>query len=327
MPTKQTTQSRFSVINLLWDAWCLLSVVGIWPRFIEPYLLCTSKLQVSIPSLPQSLDGLKIVQLTDLHLYEGISEKFLRKISKNIQDIKPDIIVFTGDFICYSRLDTPSILKDFLNSLHAPYGCYAILGNHDYEQFVSVNAKGDYDIIRPTSSLGMGFARFFHTLNLTKKTTSEAAGLKPNKQLVELLKDTPFKLLNNSTSTIHIKDAGLNITGLGEYMLKKMEPEIAFQGYDQRYPGLILLHNPDGAPLLQNYPGDIILSGHTHGGQINLPWMWKKFTLMEHMQYKKGLHHLGQKHLYVNRGVGSVIPFRWFSPPELLILELKSCQK
>jgi predicted MPP superfamily phosphohydrolase len=100
-------------------------------------------------------------------------------------------------------------------------------------------------------------------------------------------------------------------------------PEIAFKNYDKQYPGIILAHNPDSSALLESYPGEVILSGHTHGCQINLPWMWKKFTKLENMSLRKGFFKVRDKWLYVNRGVGAIMKFRWFSVPEILFLTLR----
>ena len=65
------------------------------------------------------------------------------------------------------------------------------------------------------------------------------------------------------------------------------------------------------------------MCGHTHGGQVNLPWFWKKFTLMENPQLKRGLVRMLDKWIYINRGVGSIMQFRWFAKPEILLLTLE----
>jgi uncharacterized protein len=309
-----------------WDLFCLFSVVGIWPRFIEPRLISTTQLHLPIPHLPKDLEGFKILQISDIHLSAQTSEAFLEKLILKCQTLRPDLITITGDFICYSELHDPKRLKKLLNAFKAPYGCFAILGNHDYASFVSINQQGDYDLIEPpaSSSLLRAFSRLTESITLTKKTTERAQHVPLHAELVSLLSETPFKLLHNESTSISVKNTRLNICGLGEYCLKKMDLEQAFQNYDQGYPGIILLHNPDGAPYLKNFPGDIILSGHTHGGQVNLPWMWKKFTLLENMEFKKGLLRLQNRWMYVNRGLGSVLPFRWFSTPEILLLTLEA---
>ena len=99
-------------------------------------------------------------------------------------------------------------------------------------------------------------------------------------------------------------------------------PDEAFKNYNPDYPGIILTHNPDTAPV-KGLSRRFIFSGHTHGGQVNLPYMWRRFTVLENMRFKKGLFKEHGKWIYVNRGIGSaIIPFRWFSPPEILLATL-----
>ncbi len=147
--------------------------------------------------------------------------------------------------------------------------------------------------------------------------------MKYNEVLENLIKKTPFKLLKNESKRVPIRNSFLNVTGLEEYVTGKFNPSQAFQNYDKNYPGIVLAHNPDGVPSLLNFPGDIILCGHTHGGQVNLPWLWKKFTLMENPELKRGLIKKNGQWIYVNRGLGSVMQFRWFAIPELLFLTLE----
>lgn len=317
--------SKTSTSNFLWDLFCTASVVGIWPRFIEPNLIAATPLVVKIPHLPTDLKGLKIAQFSDLHFSSDISDKFLEKLHRKIHQWKPDLIVFTGDFLCYSMLHETRRLHNWLKHFTAPLGCFAILGNHDYSQCVSINHKGDYDVIDPsTPPLQKAFKRLFTNVHLTRHVTDSAKEVPTHSELLALLKETPFQLLHNECRQIPVKDSFLNICGLGEYMLGRSLPEQAFASYDRNYPGLILAHNPDGIHLLKEFPGNIVLCGHTHGGQVNLPWMWKKFTLLENMQYKKGLFYIDNKWVYINRGIGSVLPFRWFAMPEILFLTLEA---
>lgn len=315
-PTKNST------VSSLWNAWCFASLIGIWPRFIEPRLLQTTHLSLPI-NIPPALDQLKILQFSDLHLHRGVSDRFLKKLEKRIMRLKPDIIVFTGDFLCYSELDDRKRLKDFLCCLNAPYGCFAILGNHDYSEFVSINEKGDYDVIKQeSSSLMRAFKRLFAKTTITGKITPRAKAVTMHEELLKLLELTPFKVLHNETKILDIKGHHLNICGLGEYFTGRFHPDEAFKNYNPKYPGIVLSHNPDTAPRLLSYPGDIILSGHAHGKQVNLPWIWKRFTLMENRNLTRGLKKIDGKWLYINRGVGGVIDFRWFAIPEILLLRL-----
>lgn len=317
-------QSSRSSLDFIWDAWCIASIIGIWPRYIEPRLLSTTRLKVPIRDLPSSLNGLKILQFSDLHWGPDRSPMFLNKLIQKVEVLQPDVIVFTGDLLSYSILSEDEALQDFLSAFHAPYGCYAILGNHDYGEYVSVDQAGDYAISKKTDSpLTKGWKRLLSNITLTKKINPEVHQVPLHSDLVALLEKTPFKLLHNSTTLIPIKDSYLNICGLGEHMLGRCLPEEAFDGYDARYPGIVLLHNPDGLSALQDFPGDIVLCGHTHGGQVNLPGLVHKFMYLENRHLKRGLKKEGNKWVYINRGTGSVMPFRWFSIPEISLITLE----
>lgn len=308
-----------------WDAWCLVSGIGIWPRYIEPRLLEITRLTIPIANLPADLVGLKILHFSDLHWNGQFSSWFQKKIIRKANDLRPDLILFTGDFLCRSQLENPEGLKFTLESLKAKSGCFAVLGNHDYERFVTVNAQGDYDIESPSTSsnIGKGFKRLFCSVSLTKQITAQAQQVGLHKDLVALLDQTSFQLLNNTTKLIAYKGNWINICGLEEYTLGRFNPDVAFKNYNVRYPGIVLSHNPDTLPILKQYPGEIILAGHTHGGQVNLPGLWKRFTRMEHSQFKKGLKILGEKWAYINRGLSSVMKFRWFAAPELTLITLQ----
>ena len=74
--------------------------------------------------------------------------------------------------------------------------------------------------------------------------------------------------------------------------------------------------------MLTNYPGEIILCGHTHGGQVNLPWIVDKLTLMENPRFKRGLFKEKNKWMHVTTGLGGILPFRWFAMPEIVSITI-----
>lgn len=308
----------------IWEIWCLVSVIGIWPRHIEPRLLKVNRLTLPIQDLPSELEGIKILHFSDLHWCDRFSARLQKKLIRKANALEADLILFTGDFLCRSQLENPEGLKLTLKSLKANVGCFAVLGNHDYEHFVTVNADGDYDVEVPSkgSNIGKGFKRLFRSISLTKRVTPQAQHVDKHAGLIALLQETPFELLNNTTKLIPYKGNWINICGLEEYTLGRFCPEVAFKSYNHAYPGIILSHNPDTIEFLKDYPGALILSGHTHGGQVNLPWMWKRFTLIENLQFKSGLKALRNKWVYINRGISSVMKFRWFACPELTLMTL-----
>lgn len=317
-------------MSLILDLLSTLSVIGIWPRFIEPRRVSVTRLHWDLSPSHISLDGFKILHLSDLHFHKGVPDYFLDKIVRRANRLKPDLIVFTGDFICYSQLEDRERLKKFLCRLKAPAGSFCTFGNHDYERYVSRNSEGEYDVVSTPSPL-VGIARGVRSLfskpSFKTKVTPKAQSLSFNADLCNLLKETPFTLLENTTTTL---SNGLNITGLGDLALGRFRPETAFAGYNHRCPGIVLSHNPDTFVKLTSFPGDWILSGHTHGEQIHLPYpkwarsMTRKLARLEHSAYTRGMHTKDSKTLYVNRGLGCHKPFRLFSAPELCLITLQT---
>lgn len=312
-----------ALIERLWDLWCLLSVVGIWPRFVEPRLLFTTHTAIPIAQLPRELEGLKIIQISDLHFSEKTSQAFLNRISKQVLALNPDLIVFTGDFLSYSLLPDAIRLKDFLKTLTAPLGTFAIYGNHDYKEYVSLGSDGRFRKVQSQlPAIMRGLGRLFSVNDAPNEGAIVRAPLEELEELKSLLHDSGVQLLHNETIQIGIKNGHLNLTGLGDYMAGQCQPAKGFSNYDPRAPGIILSHNPDSYDALEHYPGDLILCGHTHGGQVNLPFIWKKVTPLKNKMFKSGLFQLNNRYLYVNRGLGATFPFRWFAPPEIALLTL-----
>lgn len=312
----------------VWDAWCVASGIGIWPRYIEPRLLKTTSLSLTIRQLPSELVGLKILQFSDLHWCRQFSSSLQLKLIRKINALKPDFILFTGDFLCRAKLEEGEKLRNILNALKARLGCFAVLGNHDYAQFITVSPQGNYDVETPSSESNIikGFRRLLQPVVLTRQITERARQVGYHEELLALLKETPFQLLNNTTIQVPVNGSWINMCGLEEYSLGKFNSDKAFNNYDTNYPGIVLSHNPDTFEILKKYPGDIILSGHTHGGQVNIPGFWPRFTRIEHLEFKSGLKRLEDKWGYINRGISAVMRFRWFAMPELTFLTLqKGC--
>lgn len=316
------------ISSLLVDVVSIGSLVGIWPRYVEPQLLKKTFLKWSLSSKYKHLNGLKIVHFTDLHFHALSNFSFLKKIKKAILEEKSDVIVFTGDFLCYARLEKEDVLKEFLSSLKAPLGSFCVFGNHDYASYVSRNNEGNYVIKAPINPI-MGVYRSMQILCSKKKenkghVSEEVKKIPTHKNLVDLLKHCHFQMLENET---HLLPIGLNIVGLGEYTLGRTKPDEAFSTFNHEHPGLVLVHNPDAFPQLANYPGDLVLSGHTHGEQIHisLPILRKisqRLVRLENPEYTRGLYHAHGKKLYVNRGVGCHKPFRLGSIPEILVITI-----
>jgi len=308
-----------------WEVWCIISVIGIWPRFIEPRFLKVKKLDLPIAGLPKELAGMKIVHLSDLHWNASFPQMLIKKVVKQIKQWKPDFIFFTGDWICKAHLEDADRLQQVLSSLKAQWGCFSVLGNHDYSSFVTLNSEGDYAIesSQHSTAISKGFGRLFYPVRPSGKVDKQVQKVRPHSELSKMLEKTPFRILMNTTHLVPYKNTFVNISGLEEYMTGRLDPKKTFENFDHNYSGILLCHNPDGIPKVESYPGQLILSGHTHGGQMNIPGFWQRFTPMENPEFKHGLIKRGLKWIYINRGLGSVMSFRWFARPELTLITLK----
>lgn len=263
---------------------------------------------------------IKLLQISDLHMHPLMSERVEQRLISKAKEFKPDLIVLTGDCICYGEMNVLARLNQFLNKIEAPLGKFAVLGNHDFEKPLSINREGVYDTVqKPSSLVTKGFKSLLFVPKIVRKTSERAKNLKPNPELIQLFQKTNVKLLNNKTVQI---GEYINLTGLGEYMAGQAHPQEAFKNYNKSLPGVILAHNPDTFPHLKNYPGDLVLSGHTHGGQMNLPWLWHRFCNLENPHFRKGMIKENGKTMYVSRGVGGVMPFRINSFPELVCITI-----
>jgi uncharacterized protein len=314
-------------VSKLFNFLSIASVVGIWPRFIEPYRLRTTHLFWDLAPNEEALDGLKILHISDLHFGPHIPDHFLDTIVRKTMRHHPDLLLFSGDFLCFSEITQRERFQRFLDRFQAPLGCFTVLGNHDYEQYVCRTPEGNYQVGRKKSSAGVLKMAFNTLINPTpvedeKKPDVQSIGM--HHELVEILNSSPFTLLENTT--VHL-DNKVNLTGLGEFTLARTRPETAFNGYRRDLPGITLVHNPDAFPLLKKTPGKWVLAGHSHGEQIHLPYppflrkISRKLARLENPLYSRGLIQEGEKFLYTNRGLGSGFPFRLFSPPEILVLE------
>ena len=312
--------SRLS--SRLWDLFCVASVVGIWPRFLEPHCLFVTRNTCSLPSLPDDLEGLRIAHLSDWHNLQ--SPSYLRKLRQRVDELRPDLVVFTGDWIDKSSLTKPEALRAFASNWNAPLGCFGVLGNHDYALYVTKADDGNFRVEKTPRPLAMSvLQKLFGRRRAGGSAAADAANVAMHAGLVDILDHSSFRLLHNACVQVKKGKATINICGLGDYWLGRCDPATAFQKFDGGAIGIVLTHNPDSLPLLKKFPGEMALCGHTHGGQVNLPWLWRRFCSVEDKRLKRGQHIVDGRWVYVSRGLSAHVPFRLFSPPEIHLITLR----
>ncbi|MGD1700770.1 metallophosphoesterase [Dapis sp. BLCC M229] len=267
--------------------------------------LQVDRLTLKITGLPNHLQGTKLVHMSDFHYdRKRLSECLLSEAIAITNEVEPDLILLTGDFIT----DEPAPVDDLvlrLKYLESRAGVYAVLGNHD-EEYPGAKHK----VID-------AFTRI----------------------------DVPI-LLNQ---VVYPLGSGLALVGLEDYWSGNFKPFTVMESISKKVPRIVLSHNPDTAKVLQKWRIDLQLSGHTHGGQIRLPFlgplpqfrepirrvipkflrpvvpfMAKCHKIVEYWEWSQGLHQVGNNYLYVNRGLGTYFPGRLFCPPEVTVITLET---
>ena len=306
----------------LFDTACIFSVAGIYPRFIEPNLLFVSRHSIPIPTLPLAMDGLKVLLFSDLHINRYSSPRFLNRIQKTISWLSPDLILFAGDLLSYAALPRYDLAARFFDSLSAPLGVYACLGNHDYSEYSTMNQFGT--AVRGDSGghpIIQGLRRLFGMPRSSLQSPIDAP-LPLNEELMQFYADHNVVVLHNETVHIGSGTNRFNLIGLGDVTSGHFLPSQAYKGCDPRVPVIVFGHNPDSYASLSYFPGDLFLFGHTHGGQINVPLIWEKITPVVDKSLRSGLYCRDGRSVFVTRGVGATFPFRLFAPPQVALFKL-----
>ena len=226
-------------------------------------------------------DELTIVQLSDVHIGNTIGKAFVQECVDRINALKPDIVVITGDLVDRKIENAKDDLSP-LKELQSTFGTYFVLGNHEYYH-------GAEDI-----------ANYMPELNV--------------------------KALLNESVIIRDGDKALNLVGINDLQSIRFETlpidtYRAFENVDKTVPTILLSHQPKSIELVKDKVYDLMLSGHTHGGQI-FPF---GFLVMLQQPFLAGLHAVtSSKQIFVSRGTGYWgPPVRVFAPSEISVLTLK----
>ena len=270
-----------------------------WGALVNRFSIDTVRLDFSDPSLPQSFDGYKIVQISDLHVGTfGDNTAFLSRLVDSINVLKPDLVVFTGDIV-NTRSDELLPHVNTLSQLKAPDGVISILGNHDYGDYANWPSMSDKD-------------RNLEDLKMMQRNMG-------------------WRLLCNETA--YIKRGGDSIAIIGVENIGD-PPFHIYGSLDKAYSSLndtlfkvLLSHNPahwrDSIRSNDQINIPLTLSGHTHAMQMELAGVSPAA-----LRYKEwgGLYFDPDSthSLYVNIGAGTVgFPARIGAKPEITLIKLR----
>ena len=262
--------------------------LALWAFVIEPARLIVHEKTIAMSAWPNSLDGLRIAALSDIHAGSPfIDEDKLRLVVERTNALKPDIIVLLGDYMVrdswHSTQMPPEKIAEALKHLQAPLGVYVVLGNHDWW----------FDLTRVRAAF-------------------ERSGM---------------RIVDNDVVRLEKHGTAFWVVGIADAW--SLTDDIA--GTSRRIPAgepaIALTHNPD---IIQRFPPTFLLTlaGHTHGGQVNLPYLGRRIVPSEFGQrYAAGHIQEDGKHMFVTTGIGtSVFPVRFRVPPEIALLTVVSAR-
>lgn len=267
--------------------------------FSNKYNYHIHRVPLTFENLPPAFRGLKIVQVSDIHSGSFSNKKAVEKGVQMILDLKPDLILFTGDLI-NDRATEMADYFDVFSSLKAPMGVFSTLGNHDY---------GDY-----------------------VHWPSPEARLQNIEHLKKIEADMGWRLLMNEHVVLERGTDQIALIGIENWSAKKRFPKYGkmWEAYPgaEKYPFKILMsHDPShwDAEVRPKYGDiDLTLAGHTHGMQFGVEIPGFKWSPVQYI-YKEwaGLYEEGKQKLYVNRGYGFIgYPGRVGILPEITLIEL-----
>ncbi len=293
-PANSKPMSRGEFLRRMgWTAAAVPFVMTGYGVFRTLYDFGVHRIAVPIAGLPRAFDGMTIAQLSDLHAGSLFSDRPMWEAVSIVNELRPDLIAVTGDFVNSDTAETPRILPA-LSVLKADLGVFGCLGNHDHY--------------------------------------AETA------RLVEQIGTTPIDLLVNAHRTLAIDGARLHVIGTDNTGFNQHYGDLplAVAGIDpgDESPRILLAHDPsfwDSHVRTDHGDVDLMLCGHTHGGQFGFEYGPLRWSLAQ-LRYERwaGLYTeprpdgRGAQFLYVNRGIGTVgPPLRVGIPPEITLLTLR----
>ena len=266
----------------------LISSLVFYATWIEPFRLGVTTQQVVTPKMSSMAPPLRILQIGDIHV-ERITLRE-RALNQQIEHLKPDLIVFTGDFVNLSYTHDAAAendIREIISTWQAPLGVYCVPGTPIVEPIERVRA-------------------FVHDLNNLK------------------LLENQWITVKTPSGPLHI--LGLVVTHdmqRDRHLFKRMMLSAPADGLK-----LLLMHPPDIAPEANDAGIDLYFCGHTHGGQIRLPLIGAVFS-SSHLgdRFIMGRYELGATTLYTSRGVGmeglGAPRARFLCPPEIILWEIR----
>lgn len=357
------TKTGFSFARLPRWWWDTLAVTAGAGAGVASYALLHEPLTVRMEHIDLHLDvapgqlppqGLKILQLSDTH-FRGADwreQPKIQQIHQLCQNLEYDLLVHTGDFLHYDS-GLPNVLA-LLDGLPKPrLGSYAVLGNHDYmtysyNEIMSRSWAAYQEEMQRARSSGLPSLRFgvwawiglfvrFGYYFFNAPLALKRSGPNNVAKLEAALVQRDIHMLYNRATHVQCSPAGKNrqdgahsspvdiwLAGVDDLTEGTPNLETALAQVPPGAPLVLLAHNPGVLHEPASQRAHVILSGHTHGGQIVLPFVGAAHTQTTHLRRHHVSGHLrrGNTHIYITRGIGEGIPIRFAAPPQIALITL-----
>lgn len=266
----------------------LIAALFLEAAAVEPHMLLIHRIEMRVAGLPVEWDGGTVMQLSDAHL--GYPSPAAWRAIDTVRTEHPDLVVVTGD-IADKRSSVPVVLawaKQLCEAAGVPV--IYVPGNHEHWRF------GDGEAME---------------------------------QFLNQLRTAGFVVLKNESTRISRRSGGspLAIVGLDDSYSHHMDVEAGFSGLAAGERAIVLEHCPDDVTdIAASGHASLILTGHTHGGQVRLPvWGDRLTAALEGSPFVRGPYQVDGAPLYVSQGLGmSVLPVRFFCPPEVTVFTLNT---
>ena len=256
---------------------------------LEPQRVVIRNYTLPIADLPPDFDGFRIVHVSDTHYGPFVSLEFIKAVLQQVNALRPDLVVLTGDYVHRNRIGIRDGIRVF-RELESRFGAVAVLGNHDHWENAAECREAFADLQLP-------------------------------------LVDNDHRYLTPSGWTHTPVPNAVCIGGVGDLWEDTIDFSRAVGKSHARMPRLVLSHNPDAAELVPpDLRIDAMFCGHTHGGQLRLPIFGVPATVTVHgNKYLGGLCRGPYCPVVVSRGVGlGGIPLRFRVPPEICVATLRA---
>jgi len=274
----------------------ILASIATWV-IVEAMVLAPNRIDIKnetivFPQLPEDFEDLRILFFSDLHYSKFMDYARAKPVFDLINQLSPDLIIFTGDLFDHPSVTIPTEkqieeLTELFSQLKAPYGIYAVWGNHDLE---SPSSKSIIQSIYDQSDVRL--------------------------------------LVNQSVRVYASYSSFIQLVGLDSQLLGNPRIDEALRGLDKNALTIALSHTPDIADDLKDTHVDWQLSGHSHGGQISLPFYGAIMKVPYARNYTHGTYLVDSLRLDVTAGLGTTrIDARFFANPEIHLFTLTSQPK